>query len=137
MTDIVGCPSNNPSLSFFLAIFLPLNIEAENARSTFSQPLLRVRHGHVLWSMLSKNLLGSPRKDFFSPWKDRRSSLFCAVEHGYLRKLWLELWEPSCDYEGKAKKIKSEYKVLTLVNCSKSYNHQPLAFVLYLINLYS
>ena len=121
--------------------FMANPIETENARSTLSQPPSQLRHGHVIWPTESKNLLGSPRKDFFAPWKDRHKEkqlipLFPTFEHSYLRKLWLELWEPSCDYERKAKKIKrSQSKVLTLVNCYKFCNYQPLAFVLYVIYL--
>lgn len=54
------------------------------------------------WAMESKTLLGSHRKDFFFPWKERHKeyvfSLLPAFEHSYLWKLWLKLWELSCDY---------------------------------------
>ena len=71
MTDI-GCPSNSPPLSFFLAIFLPLNREAENARSTLSQPLFNM---HIRWH--SANFRSGWRKigKLQHPWASRATLL--------------------------------------------------------------
>lgn len=58
---------------------LPLDIEAENARSTLSQLPLQKRHDHVNWQMETKNLLGSPGKDLFSPWKERHKEYYFSL----------------------------------------------------------
>lgn len=133
-TNTIGCLTVIPNNSCYQSLLL---YKAENARSTLSQPALQMRHDHVTWPMESKDLLGSPRKDF-SPWKETKEVLLFpllpAFEHSYLRKLWLKLWKPSCDYNRKAKKIKRSHPKPTLRSCYKSHNHPHLAFLCCILN---
>jgi hypothetical protein len=103
MTGTIGCGPSSHCPSLPLLAMSTSQHGSRKCQSTLSQPLTVE---HDWWeAKLCEGLLGNL---FFSPWNEKHkekqpTSLLLVFEHTYLSKSWLELWEPSCDHQMKAK----------------------------------